>query len=349
MKIRKLGRSDLDVSQFCLGSMTWGSQNTAGEAHAQIDCALDHGINFIDTAELYPTTPSAAETAGETERIIGEWFARTGRRQEVVLATKIAGPGNSTVRPPKTAPIGPRTLRIALEDSLRKLRTDHIDLYQLHWPNRGSYHFRQNWTYDASPQPRGGHRAEFQEILETLAGFVVEGKIRHVGLSNETCWGTALWLEVAEAHGLPRMVSIQNEYSLLCRHFDTDLAELSHHEDVPLLAYSPLAAGILSGKYAGDRVPEGSRRRLNATLSGRLTPRSVAAAAAYAALARDHGLEPAQLALAFCASRPFMGSVILGATSVAQLATDVAAAEMTLSPGVTEAIAEIRRDHPMPF
>ncbi|WP_424930975.1 aldo/keto reductase [Amaricoccus macauensis] len=348
MKKHKLGRSDLEVSQFCLGTMTWGSQNTTEEAHAQIDCALDHGINFLDTAELYPTTPGSAETAGNTERIIGEWIARSGRRQDIIVATKIVGPGNSTVRPPKSEPIGPETIRRAVDESLARLRTDTIDLYQLHWPNRGSYHFRQHWTYDPTGQAKT-QRAEFLAILETLASLRAEGKIRHVGLSNESAWGTALWLELAEAHDLPRMISIQNEYSLMCRLFDLDLAELSHHEDVGLMAYTPLAGGLLTGKYAGGAIPEGSRRSFNPQLGGRVNERSLAAAESYVALARDHGLEPAQMALAFNASRPFMGAVIIGATSLDQLATNIGAAEITLSDEVREGIAAIHRAQPMPM
>jgi aryl-alcohol dehydrogenase-like predicted oxidoreductase len=348
MRRRRLGRSDLEVSQYSLGTMTWGSQNSPEEGQAQIDYALDRGINFIDTAELYPTTPSSAETAGATERIIGDWFARTGRRRDVILATKIVGPGSRTVRPPASGPISPHSLRIALEGSLRKLRTDYIDLYQLHWPNRGSYHFRQNWSYDPSQQ-RKNPRNEFREILGALAGFVAEGKVRHVGLSNETAWGAALWLEVAEADGLPRMISIQNEYSLLCRHFDLDLAELSHHEDVALMAYSPLAAGVLTDKYARGAIPAGSRASLNPSLNGRINPRSLEAASAYAELARAHGLDPAQMALAFCAARPFMSSVILGATSLEQLAHNIAASDVMLSQKIIDRIADIRRSYPMPF
>ncbi|MEM8570032.1 MAG: aldo/keto reductase [Pseudomonadota bacterium] len=348
MKTRRLGRSDLEVSLYCLGSMTWGSQNSADEGHAQIDYALDRGINFIDTAELYPTTPASVEATGDTERIIGEWFAKTGRRKDVIVATKIVGPGNSTVRPPSTEPISPATLRIALEGSLERLQTDYIDLYQLHWPNRGSYHFRQNWHYDPASHTKN-HTDEFREILEALAGYIAEGKIRHVGLSNETAWGTALWMRVAEDHGLPRMISIQNEYSLLCRYYDLDLAEVSHQEDVSLLCYSPLAAGILTGKYAGGAVPEGSRGSLNPSLHGRMTDRAGAAVEAYVALAREHGLAPAHLALAFCASRPFMGSVILGATSMEQLAHDIDAAEIELSAELLDGIAAIHRDHPMPI
>jgi aryl-alcohol dehydrogenase-like predicted oxidoreductase len=347
MKTNRLGRSDLRVSQFCLGTMTWGSQNDTAEAHAQIDYALDHGINVLDTAELYPTTPSRAETAGETERIIGEWLARSGRRGDIVLATKIVGEGNRTVRP-DGAPITPAGLRLALEGSLRRLQTDHVDLYQLHWPNRGSYHFRRNWTFAPERQPRG-LRDEFRAILETLAGFIAEGKVRHVGLSNETAWGTMAWLEVAEAHGLPRMASIQNEYSLLQRIFDLDLAELCHHEQVGLLAYSPLAAGLLTGKYLDGGAPAGSRGSINAELGGRRHPRSAAAVARYVALAREHGLDPAQMALAFCAGRPFMASVIIGATTPDQLATDIAAAELTLTPEVLDGIAAIHREHPIPL
>jgi aryl-alcohol dehydrogenase-like predicted oxidoreductase len=346
MEMRRLGRSDLMVSRYCLGTMTWGSQNTAEEAFAQIDMALDHGVNILDTAEMYPTTPLARETSGRSEAIVGEWLAASGRRRDVLIATKITGAGNETVR--SGEPIGPETLRAALEGSLRRLRTEVIDLYQLHWPNRGSYHFRRHWDYRPENQPRGLD-GEFLAILETLAGFVAEGKVRHVGLSNETAWGTARYLGLAEAHGLPRMVSIQNEYSLICRAFDTDLAELAHQEEVGLLAFSPLAAGLLTGKYLGGARPAGSRATLNATLGGRITPQLWPAVEAYVALAREHGLEPAQMALAFAAERPFMASVILGATSLEQLRTDLGAAELPLSEAVREGISEVRRRHPMPI
>lgn len=347
MQMNTLGRSDLEVSRFCLGTMTWGTQNTAEEAFAQIDYALDHGINFLDTAELYPTTPGSKETAGDTERIIGRWFAKTGRRDEVVLATKVVGAGNRTVRP-DGAPISPEVLRVALEGSLRRLQTDYVDLYQLHWPNRGSYHFRQSWTYDPSRQPRG-LRDEFRAILETLAGFIAEGKVRHVGLSNETAWGTMTWLRLAEEEGLPRMVSIQNEYSLLHRIYDLDLAELSHHEDVGLLAFSPLGAGLLTGKYEEGPPPPGTRAAINPGLNGRQSAWSAPAITAYVGLARAHGLDPAQMALAFAASRPFMASVIIGATSMDQLATNVAAADLALGEEVMAGIAEIHRRYPIPL
>jgi aryl-alcohol dehydrogenase-like predicted oxidoreductase len=301
-------------------------------------------VTLLDTAEAYPTTPQTAANSGDTERIIGSWLARTRRRADVVIATKIAGVGNRSVGR-DGAPIGPGNLRAALEGSLRRLRTDYVDLYQLHWPNRGSYHFRRSWTYDPSRQPRGEPDAMLA-ILQALGELVAEGKIRHVGLSNETAWGTMTFVRLAEAHGLPRVVSIQNEYNLLHRLFDLDLAELAHHEDVPLLAFSPLAAGMLTGKYLDGARPPGSRATINANLAGRINPYSEPAVAAYVQVARGHGLVPAQMALAFCATRPFMGSVLLGATSTAQLAADLAAADLELSAEVLADIAAVRRQYP---
>lgn len=345
MKTRKLGRSDLVVSEFCLGSMTWGSQNTTEEGHAQIDYALDHGINFIDTAEIYPTTPSSPETAGETERVIGRWFAAHGRRDEVILATKVKGRDRSGADP---KPLTPARLLAALDESLGRLRTDYVDLYQIHWPNRATYHFREAWDYDPSTQATG-QVEDMHALLEAMGAAIASGKVRHFGLSNETAWGTAMFLKLSEQHGLPRVVSLQNEYSLLDRVYDIDLAELCWHEEIGLLAWSPLAAGFLTGKYAGGARPAGSRGAMQEGLNGRMNPHSEPAVAAYVALACEHGLDPAQMALAFCASRPTMGSVILGATSMEQLATDIAAAEISLSPEVLEGIAAIRRKHPMPF
>lgn len=347
MEYRTLGRSDLRVSSLCLGSMTWGTQNTPEEAFAQIDLALERGINFIDTAEMYPSVPISAETSGETERIIGRWLAASGRRDDVILATKIVGEGNRTV-PRDGAPITPDSLRLALEGSLRRLGTDHVDLYQLHWPNRGSYHFRRNWSYAPEKQSRD-QDAEMLAILETIAGFVAEGKVRHFGLSNETAWGSMRFLRLAEANGLPRVVSIQNEYSLLCRLFDLDLAEVCHHEEVGLLAYSALAGGLLTGKYSDGARPAASRGAITGDIGGRITPAAEAAGAAYAALARAHGLDPAAMALAFAAGRPFMGSVILGATSLDQLATDIDAADLFLSEELREGIAALHRQYPQPY
>lgn len=344
-----LGRSGLMVSEFCLGTMTWGNRNTEAEGHAQLDLALDRGVNFIDTAEMYPTNPVVAETVGRTEEIIGSWLAARGAavRDRVVVATKVTGAGNRAVR--DGAPITPTVMRNAVDDSLRRLRVETIDLYQLHWPNRGSYHFRQHWAYDPSTQDRAATRDHMAEILGAAQELVAAGKLRHVGLSNETAWGTAQWLALAEAGAGPRMQSIQNEYSLLCRHFDTDLAELSVNEDIPLLAYSPLAAGLLTGKYAGDVIPDESRRTRTPDLGGRITPRVWEAVAAYLGIAKEAGLDPVQMALAWCRTRPFVTIPILGATSPEQLELALGAADLTLGDDVREAIALAWRMHPLPF
>jgi aryl-alcohol dehydrogenase-like predicted oxidoreductase len=342
-----LGRSGIAVSAFCLGTMTWGNQTGEAEAHAQLDLALDHGVDFLDTAELYPTQPVRAETIGRTEEIIGAWLARTGRRGEVVIATKITGAGSPHVR--AGAPITPGTLRAACEASLRRLRSEVIDLYQLHWPNRGSYHFRQHWRFDPARQDRAAAQAHFAEVTEAAARLVAEGKIRAFGLSNESAWGTAEWLRHGARAGGLRVASVQNEYSLLCRHFDTDLAELCHHEEVTLLAFSPLAAGLLSGKYAGDVTPEGTRRALSPDLGGRITRQVFPAVAAHLGIAARHGLDPCQMALAFVRARPVPAIPIIGATTLAQLRVNLGAAGLRLSAAVLDEIEAVRRDHPMPF
>ncbi|RKT35142.1 aryl-alcohol dehydrogenase-like predicted oxidoreductase [Roseovarius halotolerans] len=347
MKMNPLGRTGLEVSALCLGSMSWGSQNSASEGHAQIDRALARGVNFIDTAEMYPVNPTLKETTGRSEEIIGEWFAKSGRRGDVILATKHSGEGFMNAR--DGAPISSATIPETVEGSLRRLRTDHIDLYQFHWPNRGSYMFRKNWQFDPSSQDRDATIAHMEDALEALQKQVDKGNLRHFGLSNESAWGTAQWLRIAEARGWPRVASVQNEYSLMCRLFDTDMAELCVNEDVGLLAFSPLAAGLLSGKYQGDTVPEGSRRSLNETLGGRITERAFGAVDAYLDVARKHGLEPVQMALAWCLSRPFMCSAIFGATSLEQLDHALDAGDMELSPEVLEDIDAAHRAHPMPF
>jgi len=347
MKMTKLGRTDLAVSEICLGSMTWGTQNTQEEGHAQIDMALDHGVNFIDTAEMYPVNPVSAETAGRTEAIIGEWIARTGRRNDVVLATKITGEGSSAV--PGGPAISPARIVSAVEGSLRRLKTDVVDLYQFHWPNRGSYHFRKIWGFDPSGQDRAATRADMEACLDTLQGLVQAGKVRHFGLSNESAWGTAEWLRLARAKGAPEVQAVQNEYSLLCRLYDGDMAELGFNEQVTLLAFSPLGAGLLSGKYAGDVIPEGSRRSLNANLGGRITPRVWEAVAAYMGIAGAHGLDPVQMAIAFTLARPFPTIPIIGATSLAQLKVVLGAADLVLSDEVLAEISAAHKAHPMPY
>ncbi|WP_081158024.1 aldo/keto reductase [Ensifer aridi] len=347
MRYNTLGRTGIKVSEICLGTMTWGSQNTPAEAHEQLDYAFDHGVNLIDTAELYPTTPLSEETYGSTERIIGDWLAARGRRDDVVVATKVAGSGRPYIR--NGEPITPQGIDQALEASLRRLKTDYIDLYQLHWPNRGHYHFRNAWSYDPSRQETEQVTADLKAILDKLGDLVKAGKIRAIGLSNETAWGTMKMLNLARRYGLPRVATIQNEYNLLYRPYDLDLAEVSHHEDVGLLAYSPLAAGLLTGKYLDGAKPAGSRLSINGDLGGRFTPHQEPAVAAYVALAREHGLDPAQMALAFCLRRPFMTSVIIGATSMAQLMTNIGAAGVTLSQDVMNGIRRLHRLYPAPI
>lgn len=346
MKQIPLGTTGLMVSELCLGSMTWGTQNTQAEGHAQMDRALERGVTFWDTAEMYPVNPVSADTIGRTEEIIGTWLAKGGR-DRVVLASKVTGAGRAEVR--DGAALTPAALRQAVEGSLRRLGTDYIDLYQLHWPNRGTYHFRDIWAFDPRAADRVKTEAHMIEILDEAAKLIADGKIRHLALSNETVWGTAKWLSLAERHGLPRMATVQNEYSLLCRQFDSDWAELSHMENLPLLAFSPLATGLLTGKYAGDVTPEGSRRSLNPMLGGRITPQVFPAVAAYLGLAAAHGLNPAQMAIAFCRSRPFPCIPIFGATSLAQLDIALGAAEITLSNEVLAGIDAVHRAHPMPF
>lgn len=338
-----LGQSGLQVSTLCLGTMTWGTQTAEPDAHAQIAYALERGVTFWDTAEMYPTNPALPETAGITEEIIGRWFAKAGGRDRVQLATKIVGAGAF-----RAEGITGASFTAALDGSLRRLQTDYIDLYQLHWPNRDSYHFRSAWDY-VPKTDRAGTLDHMHEVLQAAEAAVKAGKIRALGLSNETVWGTAQWLRLADQHGLPRIASIQNEYSLLCRQFDTDWAELAAMENMPLLAWSPLATGLLSGKYAGDVIPDHSRRSANPGLGGRVTPQVFPAISAYLGLARDHGLDPCQMAIAFCRQRPYPCLPIIGASTMAQLEVNIGAQDLHLSEEVLEGIGAIWRDHPAPF
>lgn len=347
MKMNNLGGSDLKVSELCLGSMTWGTQNSVEEAHEQIDRALEAGINFVDTAEMYPVNPVSAETTGRTERIIGLWFERSNRRDEMILATKHSGAGMMHVR--DGAPISSKTIRETVEGSLRRLKTDYIDLYQFHWPNRGSYMFRQNWTFDPSGQDRSDTIAHMDDAMGALQDEVKRGTIRYFGLSNESAWGMAQWSEAAQRTGGPRPISVQNEYSLLCRMADTDVAEACINERIDMFAFSPLATGLLTGKYQDGAVPDGSRLTLNADLGGRKTRRAFEAVDAYLTVAREHDLDPSQMALAWACQRPFMGSVIFGATKPDQLETAIGAADMALSEEVLTALDDVNRAHPLPF
>ncbi len=342
-----LGPTDLEVSTLCLGTMTWGTQTPEADAHAQIDMAGECGVNFLDTAEMYPVNPVRRETLGRTEEIIGNWIAKGGRRGDWVIATKIAGEGS--LARAKGELIDGASIRRALEASLRRLRTDYVDLYQFHWPNRGSYMFRQNWSYDPSKQDRDATVANMAECLGTLAELRAEGKIRHWGLSNESAWGMAQWIRLAGEGLGPRPVSVQNEYSLLCRLYDTDLAELGHNEKVTLLAFSPMAAGLLTGKYAGDVIPEGSRREHNPQLGGRITFRVWEAVSAYLGIANQAGLDPVQMALAWVLTRPFPVVPIFGATTLEQLDHALGAVDVRLSDEVLAEITAAHRAHPMPY
>ncbi len=347
MEYRPLGRTELKVSAICLGTMTWGKQNTEVEAHEQMDYALSHGVNFWDTAELYPVVPEA-ETQGRTEEYIGTWFKQRGQCDKVVLATKIAGGGTAWIR--GGAPVTTAGLRQALDDSLKRLQTDYIDLYQIHWPQRPGTAFANHWKLSPVMQDATPHREKILEILHALDVAVKAGKIRHAGLSNETAWGTLQYLHLAEKHGLPRMASIQNEYSLLDRIFEPDLAEIAAYEQVGLLAWSPLAGGMISGKYLDGARPVGARWTvMGSRYSHRDTPQASAAIKAYMALAKQHGLDMCQMALAFVTMRPFTTATIIGATTLEQLKTDIAAGAIKLSAEVLAGIEKIRRDYPMPF
>jgi aryl-alcohol dehydrogenase-like predicted oxidoreductase len=347
MKYNPLGNSDIKVSEICLGTMTWGEQNSETEAFEQMDFALDQGVNFFDTAEMYPVNPISAETWGNTEKIIGSWFKQSGKRDQIVLATKVSGEGLSWIQ--DGVDISPSKIAISIEGSLKRLQTDVIDLYQLHWPNRGSYHFRQSWRFDPTSQNHERTRDHILETLEALQRLIDDGKIRQIGLSNDSCWGISQWLQIADANQLTRVATTQNEYSLMCRLYDLDLAELSHNENVGLLNYSPLATGLLTGKYTSNHIPAGSRRSIGADLGGRFDANSSAVADAYVAVARKHGLDPSQMALAFCNQRPFVTSNIIGATNMAQLAINIGSAEIELSHEVLEEIFQIYRKNPIPF
>lgn len=348
MKMNRLGKTDLMVSELCLGTMTFGNQTPEADAHAQIEMAQDAGITFMDAAEMYPVNPVSAETVGRTEEILGNWFEKTGRRNDWIVATKHSGAGMKYFR--DGAPITSQTVPEAVEGSLKRLKTDHIDLYQLHWPNRGSYMFRQNWTFDATKQDgRAQTLQNMADVLGALGREIEKGRIRHIGLSNESAWGTMMWLRVAEAMAGPRMESIQNEYSLMCRLADTDLAEVMVHEEVSLLPFSPLAAGLLTGKYQNGAIPEGSRMSLNGNLGGRKTDRAFEAVDVYARVAREAGLDQTLMALAWTAQRPFVASSIFGATTTAQLEHLLNAVDVTLSEDVLKALDDAHKQCPMPY
>jgi aryl-alcohol dehydrogenase-like predicted oxidoreductase len=345
---RKLGRTGIDVTSICLGTMTWGQQNTEAEGHAQLDYALDRGINFIDTAEMY-SIPPKAETQGSTERIIGNWLAARGGRDQFVLASKVAGrTGNDWLRPDKKgARLDEANIRYAVEQSLRRLRTDYIDLYQIHWPDRAVPLFGAGGNIFRD-LPKPDDSIPIEETLGALGKLVAEGKIRHVGVSNETAWGVSRFLHAAETGRGPRVVSIQNAYNLINRTFEIGLAEMALREDVGLLAYSPLAQGYLTGKYQNGARPAGARTTLFNRGQRYEKPGADIAIDAYLDLAREAGLDPAQMALAFVTSRPFVTSNIIGATSLEQLRVVLDSVDVVITPELLDRIDAIHQVHQNP-
>lgn len=343
MQTRPLGNTGIEVSRLCLGTMTYGEQNSEAEAHEQLDRAVSFGINFIDTAEMYPVPP-VADTQGRTEAYIGSWLKQRGSRDDVIIATKAAGPGLDHIRN------GPRHTREhlhqAIDDSLARLQTDYIDLYQLHWPDRRTNFFgKLGYTHeeeeDATP---------LEETLSVLKELVDAGKVRAIGLSNDTPWGVMRALHLADSQGLPRVASVQNPYNLLNRSFEVGLAEIAHREGVGLLAYSPLGFGVLSGKYLDGARPAKGRLTLYERFKRYTSPVAEEATRAYVDIARKHGLDPAQMALAFVNSRSFLTSNIIGATTMEQLESNLASESLKLDQEVLDAIDDVhgRLSNPCP-
>jgi len=344
MQFRQLGDSGLEVSTVCLGSMTWGEQNSAAEAHQQLDYAIDQGVNFVDTAELYAIPPKA-ETCGKTESIIGSWLQKSGRRSRIILASKVCGPTAwcPHIRQGRSI-LDRENITRALEASLIRLKTDYLDLYQVHWPERNSNFFGK---LGFAPEDDCA-AVPIEETLAVLSDLVKTGKIRHIGISNETPWGMMRYLHAADTGGLTRIVSIQNPYSLLNRSFEVGLAEISCREQVGLLAYSPLGFGVLSGKYRGGKRPAGTRLSLFPDYKRYTTDAGVTATEAYVNLALEHGLDPAGMALAFVNSRPFITSTIIGATSLQQLKNNISGINTRLGKEVLAGIEAIHQQHSNP-
>ena len=339
MHYHRIPHSTLEVSQLGLGTMTFGEQNSEADAHAQLDLAIRSGINFIDTAEMYPVPPRP-ETQGLTEQYIGSWLKQRGSRDKIILASKVAGPsrGNDASIRPDMA-LDRKNIRAALDASLKRLNTDYLDLYQLHWPQRQTNYFgKLGYQYSETPA-----QVTLLETLEALTEQVRAGKIRYIGVSNETAWGVMRYLQLAEKHELPRIVNIQNPYSLLNRSFEVGLAEISQHEGVELLAYSSLAFGTLSGKYLNGAQPAGARNTLFSRFTRYSGEQSQQAIAEYVALARQHQIDPSQMALAYVRQQPFVASTLLGATTLEQLQTNIDSFNLTLNAEILEGIEAIHR------
>lgn len=348
MKTHQLGTTNIDVSEICLGTMNWGEQNTEKEAHDQMDYAVEHGVNFFDTAEIYPIPPRE-ESHNRTEIYIGNWLKKTGKRKDLIIATKVAGANdtNRYLRPDrKRLKFDKKNIKLAIEGSLKRLQTDYVDLYQLHWPERKTNYFgKRLYEHDENDTS-----TPIEETLEALQEIVKEGKVRHVGLSNETAWGVTEYLRLSREKGLPRMQSIQNPYSLIMRQYEISLSEITMKENVSLLVYSPLAMGVLTGKYLGGALPKGSRFDYSNRNHPRYNPESAQPAIkAYVDLAKKHTLNPAQLAIAFVAAQPFVTSTIIGATSIEQLKTDIEAADVKLTPEILKEIAAHYARYPDPI
>ncbi len=347
MQYRKLGKTDIDASVIALGTMTWGEQNTEAEAHAQLDYAVERGVNLIDAAEMYPVPPKP-ETQGLTERYIGSWLKKSGKRDQVLLATKVAGPSRKLAQAAHLRGGNTRhdraNIEAALHDSLQRLQTDYVDLYQLHWPDRSTNHFGELGYSHVEQEDT----VPIEETLRVLDDLVSAGKIRHIGLSNETPWGVSQFIKLSENNALARVVSIQNPYNLLNRSFEIGNAEVSIRERVGLLAYSPLAFGALSGKYLNGAQPAGARLTLWERFGRYKGQVAEDAISRYVALAHQFGLNPAQLALAYVNSRRFVTSNIIGATNLDQLKTNIDSIDVVLPPEVIQAIEQIHQLHPNP-
>ena len=344
MNFKKLGNTDLKVSTICLGTMTWGEQNNQKEAFEQMNYALDSGINFFDTAEIYPS-PCFEKTYGSTEKIIGNWFKEKKNREQVILASKISGPGLSWVR--NGGPqYSEQNIKKAIEDSLKRLQTDYIDLYQLHWPERKTNFFgRLNYKH----QEKEDSWNDFEKILIILEKFIKQGKIRHIGLSNETSWGLSKFLEVSKLKTLPKMMSVQNPYNLLCRTYEIGLAEISIREKSGLLAYSPLAGGFLTGKYRNNNLPENSRQKLFADYYTRYNkPNTSIVIEKYFDIAKKFNLDFPQMSIKFCEIQKFLTSVIIGATSMEQLKIDIESVNVNLSEEIIKKINDLQLKYPNP-
>lgn len=345
MQYASLGQTDLSVSKICLGTMTFGEQNTEAEAHEQLSFAVDQGVNFIDTAELY-AIPSRPHNQGLTEQYIGTWLAQRSDRDKLVIATKIAGPRASLKYIREEQGFSPANIRSAIEGSLQRLQTDYVDLYQLHWPERRTNFFGWLDYHHASNDP---WEDNFLAIVQTLNALIQEGKIRHWGISNETPWGMMRYLHLAELHGLPRPVSIQNPYSLLNRSFEVGLAEIAIREQAGLLAYSPLAFGILTGKYHQNETPEDTRlTRYGKEMTRYNGERSFQATSEYLKIAQENGLSLTQMALAYVNTRPFVTSNIIGATKMSQLKENIASIQLDLPKEVIKVIEQVHRQNPNP-